>query len=278
LNVSDYVERYLLTRDVTPNYASLLQSRVRRFLVWRGGDCLIASLDCDEVNRFLADLQTTKASRVTVDNYRRALLCIWRAAYMDRLTENPPLRIRSIRKPRRIVNAFTQDEIRRLKEVAGRLGGFFHNGVRRADFWVATIASAYSTGLRRGDLLSLRKEWIRADGTVTLTQSKTGYPVTVQICPEALGRIRRMPIEQAHALPWPHHVNAMPRQFRGIVKAAGVRPLQFRCLRASAGSYAEHQTPGNGPRMLGHRTAHVFHAHYEDVSITRPEAISPPPL
>ena len=278
MNTTDFVGSYLLSRDVTPNYAALLRARVRRFLAWRGGDVPIDELDSDEVNRFLAFLQTTTASRVTVDNYRRALLCVWRAAYMDRLNDHPPLRVRTIRQPRRIVQAFTADEIRRLLTVAERLGGFFPNGARRADFWTAIIAAAYSTGLRRGDLLAIGKEDIRTDGTVSLVQSKTGYPITVQIGSDAIAAIRRMPIELPRAFPWPFHENALPRQFRVLVKAALIRPGQFKWIRATAGSYAENAVPGNGPKMLGHRSAGVFRKHYEDVSITQPNPIVPPPL
>ncbi len=278
MTVSECVEKYLLARDVSANYARLLLARVQRFLTWRGGDFLIADLDCDDVNRFLAHLQQTEASRVTVDNYRRAILCVWRDSYLARENDHPPLRVRPIRQPRRIVTAFTRDEIRRIVAVAADLAGFFPNGVRRKDFWLAAIGSAYSTGLRRGDLLAIRKDQIRTDGVVRLVQSKTGYPITVQIADEALAAIRRMPLDEPLAFPWPYHANAMPRQFRRLVKDAGVRPGQFRWLRASAGSYAEQEQPGAGARMLGHRGEQVFRAHYEDQSITRAAPLTPPPL
>lgn len=278
MNITQCVDSYLLSRDVTPNYASLLRSRIRRFLAWRGGDMPIAQLESDAVNRFLAYLQSTPASRVTVDNYRRSLLCVWRAAYLERLTDEPPLRVRTIRKPRRLVHAFTQTELRRLLEVCGRLGGYFPNGVRKADFWTAMIGAAYSTGLRRGDLLRITKDQIRTDGIVTLIQSKTDYQITVRIDAESLAAIRRMPIDVPLALPWPYHINALPRQFRALVKTAGIRPGQFKWIRATSGSYAESEVPGNGPKMLGHRSAAVFHQHYEDLSITNPRPIEPPPL
>lgn len=142
----------------------------------------------------------------------------------------------------------------------------------------AGIATAYSTGLRRGDLLAIRKDQIRTDGVVTLTQSKTGYPISVQLSDDAIAAIRRMPIDEPLAFPWPYHENALPRQFRAIVKEAGVRPGQFKWIRATSGSYAEQQVPGNGPKMLGHRSAQVFRDHYEDTNITRPSPLRPPPL
>ena len=203
---------------------------------------------------------------------------MWRAAYLERLNAHPPLRVRPIRKPRRIVCAFTREEILRLVAVCGRLPGFLPNGVRRSDFWLAMIHAAYSTGLRRGDLLAIAKDQIRTDGVVSLVQSKTGYPITVRLSADALAAIRRMPIECVQAFPWPYHSNALPRQFRSLVKAAMIRPGQFKWLRASAGSYAESEAPGQGPRLLGHRSAAVFRAHYEDASITQTKPVTPPEL
>lgn len=273
-----HVESYLLARDVSKSYAKLLRSRMKKFARWCGGDFPIADLESDIVNRFLAFLQTTPAAPVTVDNYRRAILCIWRSAYLERLNDNPPLRVRSIRKPRRLVMAFTVDEIKQLLKYAATLAGYFPNGVKRSDFWQAVIHAAYSTGLRRADILKLQKNDIRTDGQIQLVQNKTGYPVTVKLSQETLAILRRMPIEVEAAFGWPYHPNALPRQFRAIVRASGVRPGQFRWMRASAGSYAERDCPGNGSKLLGHKTDHVFRQHYEDHTITRDKPIEPPSL
>jgi integrase len=278
VSVLSYAETYLLARDVTPAYAALLRSRIRRFVAWAGGSLSIDALDCDIVNRFLVALQQTETSRITIDNYRRAILCVWRAAYLERENNNPPLRVRTIRRPRRLVQAFTQDELRLLLKTAEQLQGYFPNGVRRSDFWTAAVAGAYSTGLRRGDLLRIKKSDIRTDGLVQIVQSKTGYPVAVKLSAGALAAIRRMPLEIELAFPWPFHENAMPRAFRALVKAAGVRPGQFKWLRASAGSYAEKELPGSGSRLLGHRSELVFRQHYECQEITRSDPIQPPDL
>jgi hypothetical protein len=92
-------EAYLLARDVTKQYAELVRTRVLKYARWAGGDFPITELNSDSVNRFLAFLLTTTASRVTVDNYRRAIMAVWRDAYLNRLNDNPPLRVRVIRRP-----------------------------------------------------------------------------------------------------------------------------------------------------------------------------------
>lgn len=273
-----YVERVLLSRDVTPDYADKVRYCLRRFCDYLGCDPGIDGLDSEPVNVFLSNLQAGGLRPDTVAGYRRAILVVWNAAYRGGDNHNPPLRVRRIRCPRDVVEAFDHDALKRLLDFTEKLVGFFPNGARRRDFWDGAIHSAYSTGLRRGDLLRVRRSQINAGGVARVLQSKTGYPVTVRFSEPALAAINRMAsIGDERALPWPYHVNALSRQFRRIVKAAGLRG-QFRWLRRSAGSYAERDGKGNGSRLLGHRSERIFRDHYEDSSISGETPIQPPPL
>ncbi len=206
-------------------------------------------------------------------------MVVWNQAYEDGDNDSPPLRVRKIRSPRDPVEAFTQDAIRELLKYVANLAGYFPNGAKRSDFWTAAINAAYSTGLRRGDLLKLKRSQIGERGVCHVQQNKTGYPVTVRLSPEALVAIWRMNVvEDGRALPWPYHENAMGRQFRRLVKDSGIRCGQFRWLRRSAGSYAEREGRGNGTRALGHRSERIFRDFYEDRSITEVEPVGPPRL
>lgn len=275
-----YVDRVLCARDLTPDYVAKVRYCCRKFCEWLQCDPGVDGLEPQSVNEFLAHLQAMGKRPDTIAGYRRAIMVVWNAAYLEGDAHVPPLRVRRIRTPREPVDAFTHGEIRTLLETAVRLEGFFPNGVRRADFWTAAIHTAYSTGLRRGDLLQLQLTQILENGVARVLQHKTGHVITVRISPEALEAIARA---RGHgdaraALPWPYHSNALSRQFRSLVKAAGIRPGQFRWLRRSAGSYAERDCPGNGSRMLGHRSEGVFRNFYDDQSITAAKPISPPPL
>lgn len=273
-----YTDRVLVARDITPDYASKVRYCVRAFCEWLGCDPGIDGLDAPPVNEFLAHLQQSKRPD-TVAGYRRAILVVWNEGYRAGDNDNPPLRVRRIKTPRDPVDAFRHAEILILLAYVSMLAGFFPNGAKRADFWTAAIHSAYSTGLRRGDLLKLRRDQVGENGICRLRQSKTGYPVTVKLSPEALAAIGRMKhVPSDRALPWPFHENALGRQFRRIAKAAGIRPGQFRWLRRSAASYAEYESPGNGSRILGHRSPRIFRDFYEDATITAQEPIQPPPI
>jgi hypothetical protein len=135
--------------------------------------------------------------------------------------------------------------------------------------------------LRRGDLLAISRSQIAEDGKATVVQHKTGHTVCVRFSPEAREFIGRMIVPGQYydrAFPWPFHENALPRQFRKIVKLSEVRRGTFKWLRRSAGSHAEAEQRGNGPTLLGHRSEAVFRAHYEDPTITKATPVEPPSL
>jgi integrase len=273
-----YVDRVLLSRDITADYGSKVRYCCRRFVVWLTYDPGVAGLDAESVNEFLIDLKNQGLRPDTVAGYRRAIILIWNEAYRARDHSEPPLRVRRVRTPREPVEAFTLDELRSLLDAASKLTGYFPNGVKRADFWTVAIHSAYATGLRRGDLLMVKWADIGADGLLSVCQSKTGYPVTVRLDSGAREARARITIDDGRLLPWPFHPNALSRQFLAIAKLAGVRPGQFRWLRRSAGSYAESEHRGDGRRLLGQRSERVFRDFYEVASITSPQPVEPPGL
>lgn len=273
---ASYVERVLLARDITPEYAAKVRYCCRLFCEWLQCDPGISGLSCEPVNEFLAHLKEQGKRPDTVAGYRRAILVIWNEAYLCGYNSEPPLRVRKIKTPRDPVDALPQGDIRKLLDHFATLRDYFPNGVARSTFWAAMVHTAYSTGLRRGDLLRLRRDQIGEGGVTRVRQNKTGYPITVRLSAEAIEAINKMAVNEL-ALPWPYHENALSRQFRKLVAAAGVHG-QFRWLRRSAGSYAEAEQPGNGRRVLGHRSERVFRDFYDDQTITNPQPIAPPPL
>lgn len=280
LTLLQYVDRYLSARDTSPDYQVLMRSRIGTFVQWLGKDPPIADLNCELVNEWLEAVLLTDLSPVTVDNYRRSLRCVWFYAYEERDNDCPPLRLKKIRIPEQRIEAFTHAEINKLVEAARDLKGFFAvNGVRRSDFWAAAIHAAYSTGLRRGDLLRLKRAEVRDDGVAVVVQNKTGHRVCVRFSPESLEAIAKIRCDDdQRILPWPCDIGHFAPAFKQIVVSSGVKRGTFRWLRRSAGSYAEAVLPGSGSRALGHRTLAVFNGHYNDESISVAQPVSPPPV
>jgi integrase len=248
--------------------------------VWLGGDATLDRLESGTFNRWVTELRESGMALNTVDGYRRCVLCIWRDAYESELMDNPPLRIKRLKKPRIVVEAFNHAEIAAILAAADKLRGYLPNGIKRSSFMRAAILVAYCSGLRRGDILRMKRSQVRDDGSVTVLQRKTGYPVRVKLSADALEAVRKLEPDDDddRLLPWAFTPNRLQTTFNVLVKAAGVRKGSFRWLRRSAGSYAESVQPGGGARLLGHRDERMFRRHYEDHDITQVNVIEPPPI
>ncbi len=272
-----YTDRYLLARSVCADYAGTLRARVGRFCKWCGADVEVSAVSCDLVNEWLAELADSGMNPQTLDGYRRALLCVWTDAYLNKDNDNPPNRLRKIRKPRLIIEAYTLAELRALIVAAATLKTLHTDGNKASDFWTAAIHVAYSCGARRGDVLSLEWKHVAPTGRLTFLQNKTQYTHTVQLSKEAMHHAHKL-TTTGKVLPWCYEKNWFGVCFKRLQKAAGVDRGSWKWIRRSAGSYAESITPGAGASLLGHRDGRMFRRHYEDSAITSENPTQPPPL
>lgn len=280
ITILEYLETYIAERDLSPDYVRMFAMRVRAYSDYCGRNATLDDLQPAKFNKWLTMLQGRDIHANTVCGYRAAVRSLWNSAYEAELIDTPPLRLKRIKRPLHVVEAFNHGELTAILAEAEKVRGYLPNGVRASDMWRAIILLAYSTGLRRGDMLRLKRSQIRDDGSATVVQNKTGYQVRVKLSAEALAAIKKLKPDDndERALPWPYSSGCMQVVFARLVKRAGVRIGQFRWLRRSAGSYAESVTPGAGARLLGHRDERVFRAHYEDADISRPTAIEPPAI
>ncbi len=277
LGLIAYTERYLLARSVSSDYAATLRARVARFCVWCGADVTIDSLSPDLVNEWITELEAGGMNKWTLSGHRQNLLAVWNHAYLAGDNDNAPNRLRKVKKPRLIIEAFTHEELHALIAAAAKLTGLHADDNRAADFWQAAIHTAYSCGARRGDVLNLEWKHVAPSGRLTFLQNKTQFTHTVQLSKEALYFAGKL-TTTGRVLPWPYEANWFGVTFKRLQKAAGVKRGSWRWIRRSAGSYAERENPGAGARLLGHRDGRVFKRHYEDGSISGEKPDQPPPL
>lgn len=272
-----YTDRYLLARSVSADYATTLRARINRFCEWAGADLTVDSVSTQLANEWIAELDEGGMNKWTLDGHRRALLAVWNYAYEAGDNDNAPLRLRRVRKPRLIIEAYTHEELKQLLATAAKLTDLHVDDNRASDFWQAAIHVAYSCGARRGDILLLDWKHVAPSGRTTFMQSKTQYTNTVQLSPNALKFARKL-ITTNRVLPWPYRENWFAICFKRLREAAKVNRGSFKWIRRSAGSYADKENPGSGPRLLGHQDGRMFRRHYEDKSITGEKPAEPPPL
>lgn len=262
----DLAGSYLLARPACQQYAKQIRSRMRLFDEWLVGRAPTAAL----LNEYLITLESRQLEPETVRGHRSVILAVLK--FSGWKPESP---IRVVRLRHKEPDCFTLDEIRRLLAAAEKLTGELPNGISHAAFWSLAIDVGYSTGLRYGDMTTLRASIIPADGECRVVQSKTGRFVDVRFTPWAIKAIR------AHghdlAVPWPHCGNHFRTEFRAIMVGAGVRRGRWKMMRASAGSYAELEHPGKGHRLLGN-TRDVFRKSYFALRLLRPKAVRPTSL
>jgi integrase len=271
-------EKYLASRSVSEMYAKRVRSNIRCLTEFAGGIPSLGGLSYQLVNRWLSSLVAKGLNARTVNGYRQAVFSVWHDAFMDGLTDTSPLRVRRLKVPSLLVRAYTRDEICALIEATSRLTGLYCNGVQRQEFWRAAVLLAYDSGLRRGDLLTLRLEHIEPDGTFAIVQSKTGQVHRGKLRPETLAALARLPHPKDVALPWPHRIEVFSDHFARLKRAAGVKRGTLKWVRRATGSHAEKRNAGDGAKILGHADPRVFDRFYRDRTIADDKPIEPPPL
>jgi integrase len=264
MRIQDFTEQYVAGRDLSRAYGYNLRKRAQRIADFTGSAELADVLTEEGVNRFLASL--TDLTPVTVRSYRSDVLSLWNAAADLDLCGYPVMRrIRRPKCPRQVIECFTVDEVRAMLTFTGGMYGYpLSNGVDRGVYWNAIIRLAWDTGLRRGDCWAFRKSWIRDDGTARVVQRKTQQVVLVRLHRSTIDALDAIPHDAA--CDWPGKVSNAPRfckQFKALVRKAGVSRGTFKWLRRSSGSYVDLAQPGSGSKHLGHSSSQVFGQHYD---------------
>ena len=184
---------YIPERDLQHSSIVQVECTIRLFTRFLGHDATLDDFKDDLVNRFL--VHTTDAagqSKRTAKGRRQNLLSLWRNAYDREIIQVFPKRVRKIKVPRRIPDSWTHEELAQLIAGARKMKGFFRNGVRRRHYFEAFIRAAYDTGLRKSDLLRIKRNDVRPDGSFVILQQKTQDEIVCQFGPATLEAIEAM--------------------------------------------------------------------------------------
>jgi integrase len=287
MELSVYVDRYVLEHDLADSSVEQLKLRAKLLTEFAGGSLCLCRLTDELVNRWLVSRQQKGLSPDTVHADRAKILTLWRAAADAGLCK-PPGKIRRIKRPRKIPRAFTHDDVAKLLAVVNRMRGniksrvngkLWDSGVSRRLYWAAFIRSGYDSGLRRSDLLSIERDWIR-DGSCCIVQSKTGKVIHRRFRPETMQAIDALCAGRKTGPIWCGYPTRRVwcQAFKRLCKRAGVDG-SAKWLRRSGASYtAREHGKDAAKQFLGHATDHVADASYLDPAIAFPSPVMPPPL
>lgn len=159
MSLADFLESVYLPEyfGVCPQYARELRRVVRQQDRHHGFPVVLDDLSAPLLTAFLAARLAAGLSAVTVNNKRRELLTLWRAAADRGLVSVPnPSRITRLREPEESPTAWTVEEVARLLSVcrSGSSGSVGH--IPAGHFWYSLVAVCYWTGCRIGALMRTR--------------------------------------------------------------------------------------------------------------------------
>ena len=227
----------------SPGYLTQLLVLVRR-LPWTASD-----LTPDQIDAYLNDALAHLAPS-TVHNHRRMLGSLMRFAAQEGLIDKSILRsLRRVKVPSPCPVALDHAAIARWVRTAREMQG----GTRTCAYSLllpAWILTAYSTGLRTGDLLSIRYDQIRGH-RLLLSQSKTSEPLVAWLDDAALSAIGRLPRLGPKVFGSLTNKDRILHAMRAVVNRSGTAGTT-RWLRRSGATYCE-AGGKDASRYLGHR-------------------------
>jgi integrase len=248
---------------------------------WHGSPVAVSDL-CDPLaNRFILH-QLERLAPKTVHRQRGDILAVWRHAADEHGLCAPPKRVRRVKVPRRIPDAWTREEWGRIIAAARNAEGVYPCGIKIADWWELFALAGYDTALRLDDLLSLPRDVATMD-SFTIIQSKTQESVVKRLSGRTKEVARRtLHVEREMLLPWQFCRWTLGDHWRRFVLIPAGLPTGRRegpqKIRRTSASHLERVHPGAAQRHLGHLTPGLAQRHYIDPRIASAEPPLPPEL
>lgn len=221
--LSDYLQEYLLERDVAASTSCHLATTIRKFGDYLGRPALLSDLSDSTVNAYLAAMLGGYTPR-SIRSRRVDLLALWRSAYESGYVEHGPRKVRRIKVPDKIPSTWSPVELGELAQAAAgeSFDVYWPNGVHAGQFWGAFIRFVYDTGLRLSDTLQLQKCHISPAGVVGLVQCKTGRRHYARIRPATLAAVNQLAEVDGRAFAFPFSRAQFWVHWRRLLEAAGL--------------------------------------------------------
>lgn len=275
MNLADLLAAYVESRLTSLRYRESLTRSVKKAVA--AGLSSVADFEPAKINRLLVNLSTP--SPTTKHNIRRELLTLWRFAYEQHFTDEPPLRVMRIKAAAKAPQAWSLAELSRMLDCAESdetaVGGV--STLRVSDYMPAWVCVAYDSGLRFSDLLALKSENIR-NGFIVTTAQKTGKSLTRPLSAYSLKQLARL-IElspDGSVFSWFLTRRRAILTMRAFLKRHGFNG-STKYLRRSCATYVEANSPGAASRYLQHSQPNLVHRHYLDESLLSVPS-GPPPI
>lgn len=274
-------DSYSLEKSLRPSSAKQVELSLAALDRWHGSPVLVQEL-CDPLaNRFIIHQLELLAPK-TVKRQRGDILAVWRYAAEEHKLCEPPKRVRPVKVPKTIPDAWTAEEYGRIIEAAQNIPGVYPCGIRRADWWELFAGAKYDTALRLSDVLSLPVDVARMESFAVM-QDKTQEMLIKRLSERTKEVARRtLHVDRELLLPWSYRRETLWEHWRKFVLVPAGLPVGRRegpqKMRRTSASHLERVHPGAAQMHLGHRTPGLAAKHYIDPRIAAAEVPLPPAL
>lgn len=272
----DVIELWTAERELGATRIEQLRYTARSFAKF-AGTASVTALEDARANDWLRQQLAAGRSTHTVRSNRCNLLTLWKAGFEYGLVELPPRRVRRVKLAKRIPRCWTPAQFERLLEAIPSVRGEASPGTPKPAWLRALCLVGLSTGLRKGDLLSLEKSFILPGWSVTIVQAKTNDVHTAQFGPRAIAAVEALPKHRGVMLfPWMHRSDAFTKMFARLLRRAGL-PGSFKWVRRSGATWiAQKYGEAAASRYLGHRTPGLARLNYIDPTQVTGAVFCPP--
>jgi integrase len=262
MHLLDFLWRhYVPEHDLMPGSVEQLDLSCRLFAEFNG-DVDLDALSHELLNRWAAANPRAWAPS-TMRRRLADLLAVWSYAYRIGVTDNAPdrQRLRSIRCPRRLPEAWSLSELRQIYDAAGQFVTYLPNGVQRCALLRAVLNVGYYSALRRGDLTVIKRAQLSANGQAIPQHKKRGSEVLVCVPQHVIDEIdASYPASVERVFAWPHRIEGFYSLWHKLIRAAGLthgREHGLQKLRRTAVTHAEATREGWGAKLAGHEPGSV---------------------
>lgn len=257
-----FVQTYATEHDIAAGTVQQLEFAVKALDRWHKRQTALDDLTDDLLNRWISDRLEAGISRATVRNQRGAILTLWRAAYEAGILPAAPARVKKVRGPATLPQAWEASQVQQLLFAVNLIDGTFSCGVPRKALIRALVLTGWYSGLRPCDLLSLKREQIGSNGTLIIVQKKTGAPIMTRLPEDCMAAIEAtFPPERDRIFPISNKV--LFYWWKQLQSLSGIRGSP-KWLRRSGATAVESEHPGSAMGFLGHRTPGLAWKHYID--------------
>ena len=276
MTMRELLERYALLMNLSDRSVVLYGHTIDKMQEFLGREPMVADLEDVTVSKFLKWRGTNVArgrlvSPHTVAKDRSQLLAIWNWACKKKLHPGEWPGLPRQKKVKRTPTAYTLEEMSKLVRAAKARRGRM-SGLPAAWWWGTILQTAWQTGCRIGELLSLR--WSEVDTSkcrlLFLAETRKGreQDLIASITPELAAELESRR-GSPDALVWPRtgHPLSHYASMRLLCKTAGVPSRAFHAIRKASASYVA-AAGGDATAHLGHADPAMTRGHYLDPRIT----------